>query len=485
VVKSETNAVKYTFTNGFQERACALMLQDRGFLLSSADALKPEYFVDEDVAFLSEIILDYYTRYRTHPTLNALRNEIKQYYRKYHKGDDDAKEERNDTLRLLRRLSKLALEDSEYIKDRVVEFGQFHSMRLALQSCVKTMRRSELDEAVMREMPDKVLRLVQEASAVGLGDDMGIQMFDHLDTLEELRDDDLVADPRYKVKTGYKKLDYYVRDGLGAGELGVVIGESGLGKSMLLSNFAANAAYMGKKVCYITLELKPFDVVCRILAKMTGSTIEDTEKGTENYVDGLAKVRKLGSGYLRVKYYPPGRATVNAIRSYIMRSLLHDQIDRYDLIIIDYADELRGADAHADSSYATYGDIYNDLINLGYDLKCPVWTASQVNRGAYGEDVVRKEHISDSLKKVMKADLVLAICQSPEEELMNRARFFITKNRRGSSNKNIHVFYKPAKALFKERKFEDGSEKKKKARKRGTKKKKTDAQRRKKAGLSK
>lgn len=441
---------KYDFTNGFQTHAVALLLQDESFLTSALDAIDPDYFVSEDLAFIVDLVLDYYREYRKHPTLVALRQKVKDYYKQF--GEDEEGECRR-TLRLLKKLASRDVKDQQYIRDRIIAFGRWNSMRVGLQKAAQLMKQSESDEDKRMEIPDTVMEVVRKAGLVGIGGDPGIQLFEHLDSLSNLRDSDIGSQPQFKCLTGFKALDRLSRGGIGAGEIGVVIAESGMGKSMFLANIAANACIMGKRVVYITLELHPYDCAVRILARMSKVSIDDVEKESQDYKAALKRIRKLGSGYLRVKYFPPGRATVNDIRAYITRTLLQDGIAKADLIVVDYADEIRGGSDES-NSYAQYGDIYSDLINMSYDLHTPIWTASQVNRMGYGEDIIRKEHISDSMKKVMKADLVLSICQTPEEEVDDRARLYIAKSRRGISNKVIPLIYRPERALFKERQSE-------------------------------
>ena len=99
-----------------------------------------------------------------------------------------------------------------------------------------------------------------------------------------------------------------------------------------------------------------------------------------------------------------------------------------DLIIVDYADLLRG---HGKEIRHELGNIYEDLRGLAGEYEIPVWTASQANRSALEDDIIGAEKIAESYSKIMTADFVLSLSRKIEDKLANTGRWHVIKNRFG------------------------------------------------------
>ena len=73
--------------------------------------------------------------------------------------------------------------------------------------------------------------------------------------------------------------------------------------------------------------------------------------------------------------------------------------------------------------------IYEWYRAFGGDNNFPVWTASQVGRGAYTKEIITEADISEDIGKANTADVVIAICQTLEEVEKDRCRLFLAKAR--------------------------------------------------------
>ena len=124
------------------------------------------------------------------------------------------------------------------------------------------------------------------------------------------------------------------------------------------------------------------------------------------------------------------------------------QDKRPDVVIVDYADLLRGPGQ--EKRHELEG-IYEDLRGLAGEYDIPVWTASQANRSALEEDVIGAEKISESYGKVMVADFVISLSRKVQDKLAGTGRWHVIKNRFGpdgitlpskmnTSNGQIHIY---------------------------------------------
>jgi hypothetical protein len=99
-----------------------------------------------------------------------------------------------------------------------------------------------------------------------------------------------------------------------------------------------------------------------------------------------------------------------------------------DLVIVDYADLLRGAGKEIRHEL---GNIYEDLRGLAGEYEIPVWTASQANRSALEDDIIGAEKIAESYSKIMTADFVLSLSRKIEDKIAGTGRWHVIKNRFG------------------------------------------------------
>jgi replicative DNA helicase len=151
---------------------------------------------------------------------------------------------------------------------------------------------------------------------------------------------------------------------------------------------------------------------------------------------------------LVIKFYPTKTATISTIRSHLQQ--LRNNKFYPDLVIVDYADLLKPTSNYNDQ-YADLGATFADLRGLAGELNIPVWTATQVNRAGIMADAPDIEHVSDSLQKMMIADIAIAIAMTKEERAVHRARLFIQKNRNGPAKREVQIhtaydrmcFYRP------------------------------------------
>ena len=447
---SETNGVakppKYPFALGFQKDVLALMTRDPGFLMEMSDALDAKYFDGDALTIVARLLIGHAKKYGQRPSKNSLLTRVMRHFEKYEL-DDDLQEE---VLQLIHNLYRRELpSDLAFVREQVADFGRLAALKWALHDSVDLLAKHPADLVKQQQ----IVPLLTKALSVGTGQRIGIQLFDAPDEPSRFRGQE--GDPQRKVPTPWPTLNYARRGGLGAGELGVILGEPARGKSMALVNIAAHAALVGRRVVYVSTELREYDVICRLLARMTKRELPEVEDEHPDF-KSAAQALKGGDRYIRVAAIRRG-APVTVIRSLVSRIVANDGVDP-EVLVIDYADELspsRSDFHHGDSAsehgYYAYGDIYYELTNLATDYHCPIWTASQVNRLAYGAESFGMEAASDSIKKAQVADAILCLCQSDDEEKTNRMRIWVDKLRRGKSKFSIGLKVDFLRCMMRER----------------------------------
>jgi replicative DNA helicase len=229
------------------------------------------------------------------------------------------------------------------------------------------------------------------------------------------------------VPTGIDELDKkdIFNGGLGAGEIGVIVAPTGVGKSHFLTMLGSNALRHNVDVLHYTFELSETAVGVRYDSNLcdieSNNVIESKDKILDAY-----KGMKLGR--LIIKEFPTNTASIYTIRSHIER--LDVKGFKPGLVIIDYADIMRST-RQFDSLRHELKLIYEELRGFATEKHIPIWTASQSNKEGSNSDIVDLSNMAEAYGKAMVADVVLSISRRAHEKSTGWGRLFVAKNRAG------------------------------------------------------
>jgi len=274
-------------------------------------------------------------------------------------------------------------------------------------------KRQELERAILKAADllekgefEPVEKLIKDAVQISLQRDMGTDYF--ADPKERLNK---YFNQGGQVSTGWPKLDQVMYGGMSRGELNIVAGGSGSGKSLLMMNLALNWLQRGLSGAYISLELSEQLTSLRTDAMLTNMSTKEIRK---NIDDTELKVKMAGKkfGQYRVKSMP-SQSSVNAIRAYIKEVQIQTGI-KIDFVMIDYLDLVMPSTTKVDPSDQFIKDKYvsEELRNLAIELGILLVTASQLNRGAVEEIEFDHSHIAGGISKINTADFLFGIFTS-------------------------------------------------------------------------
>lgn len=413
------------FNEYFQVRALALMVRDSGFVRDHFDVINPSYFDDPLDATICRVVLQYHLKYGRAPSAEEAVVLVGDYVARNRVSLDTHK----SLVDKLTQSYTLDLLDIDFVKDKMIEFARFQSLKSGVLSCIDLLGKADADS--MPRIADEMQRTLEKAARVGEVStrNLGVNLVDVLPNIRDFMLQDSRYDPTKVVPTGWPTIDRSRRGGLGAGELGVIMGPTKRGKSIALVNLSAIGTLLGKVVYYYTYELHEADVILRHAIRLTGvpERLIMAENPDPQYMERMRNLVQTEKK-LFVKYEKPNSVGVSWIRSHLTRSCsLYDH--RPGLIIVDYADKLLSK--YTDSTYMAGGDVYTGLIGIANDFDCPVWTASQVGRGSWSNELIDMNSAADSVRKMTDADLVITLNQTREEKANQKMRLYVAGGRRG------------------------------------------------------
>ena len=388
------------YGHSFQIKALGILITDRDFLQQIADIVSPEYFDNDAGKWVIQKILKYFDKYKTIPTMEVFKVEIE-------KLDKELQSVAiKDILKQSYKASKAT--DLEYVKETFLDFCKNQTLKNALMNSVDLLEMGAYDD--IRGLIDKALK-------AGTERDIGHEYIAELE-------DRFREEARNTIGTPWPLINNLLGGGLGQGDLGLIAGGPGGGKSWALVALGAQAVKLGYTVIHYTLELSEKYVGRRYDACFTEIPVQDIVESKDKVKDTIENLR----GGLYIREYPAGQATVNTIHAHIEKCV--QQNIEPDLIIVDYADLLTSKTSKEKRD--KLDDIYTSLRGLATELKVPIWTASQVNRSGAREEIIQGDRMAESYSKMMITDFAMSLSRSAEDKENGTGRWHVMKNRYGA-----------------------------------------------------
>ena len=400
------------FGKSFQESLCVLVLEDRPFADQILEVFDITYLELGYLRLFVSKIMTYRDKYGVHPTKKIMGTIIK----------SDLEKENQGLQKQLRdyfaRMSVSdSLKDAEFVKDKALEFCRKQNLKGAMLKSVDLLQTCSFDE---------ISTIINDALVLGSDSNFG---YDYLTDFEKRFE----IKSRNPISTGWNEIDGICRDGLGCGELGVVIAPTGAGKSMVLTHLGANALMRGVNVVHYTLELSDTTIASRYDSCITGVPLNDLFSFKELIFDKVESIK----GKLIVKEYPTKSASTRTIKNHLEK-LVTRGINP-GLVIVDYGDLLRPVTTRAEKR-SELESIYEELRSIGQEFECPIWTASQTNRSGLNAEVITMESISEAFSKCFVADLIFSVSRTKEDKTANSGRIYVAKNRNGPDGLVYPIF---------------------------------------------
>ena len=385
------------YGHSFQIKALAILITDRDFLQQTSDIVSPDYFDNDAGKWIINKTLKYYNEYKTVPTMEVFKVEV----------ESINQELQNVAVKDLLKQAYKASEstDLEYVKDTFLDFCKNQTLKGALIKSVDLLELGDYDD---------IRNLIDRALKAGTERDIGHEYVTEFE-------DRFRQEARNTIATPWPLINKLLCGGLGQGDLGMIAGGPGGGKSWALVAIGAEAVRLGFTVIHYTLELSEKYVGRRYDACFTEIPVGDITLYKDTVKDKIENLR----GGLYIREYPAGQATVNTIHAHLEKCI--QQNIKPDLIILDYADLLTSKASKEKRD--KLDDIYTNLRGLATELKLPIWTASQVNRSGAREDIIQGDRMSESYTKMMITDFAMSLARSAEDKENGTGRWHIMKNR--------------------------------------------------------
>jgi replicative DNA helicase len=390
-----------TYGPVFQVKVLGALLTQRQFLINIIDSLDGEYFESSAHKWVVEYVQKYFSEYHTTPTVETLSIEVKKI--------------ENEVLRIsiaeaLREAYKMSDQsDLEWVENEFSTFCRNQQVKKAILNSVSLLEMNDFES---------ILQLISKA--VNAGEDKTVGLDYNLDIEARYREDD-----RNCIPFPWPVFNEITQGGYGKGDLVLVFGNPGGGKSWAITAMGAYAAALGYNVVHYSLELGEGYVGKRYDAIFSGIDVDKLHLHRKEVDEIVGKVK----GKVIIKEYPPKRASFDVIEAHLQQ-LEHQNDFKPDLIIIDYLDYMRTRSRKERKE--EIDDVYVAAKAFAKEKGIPVVSPSQANRGAAKSDIIEGDNAAGSYEKIMIGDIILSLARKRKDKIEGTGNWHIMKNRYGA-----------------------------------------------------
>lgn len=417
-------SAKYPYNTEYQTGIVSLILKDPTFYSRYKSVLQSSYFEFKHLATLVRLVEEHHDTYQKVPDKVSLRQALQEFSERYKLASNVIE----SYLSTIDTVYRHPTPDMDATIDRITDFGRRRAIKEAISKTVDMIDDPEADM-------DDVGTILSRANRVGTEiTDTGTDFFQKALDIPKLYDAPSEKGVGLHIPTGLPTLDASTRGGPSTGQVVMILGMPGAGKSMLIASIGAHAVMNGYPTLHITLgDLQEVDVGLRYAARFTELGMDEILDDPEGqYVERMKTYIDDNNMYLKIKYWPARVADINMIRGYISQRIQEDKVQPR-VIIVDYPDKMR----YQGDSFVGLGHLYDHLNMIANDFGCVVYAPHQPTRYAPQgvSEVMTMANTQESWKIPQVVDIWMSLNQSPQEHRASPpvCRVWVDKCRRGKA----------------------------------------------------
>jgi len=395
-----------TFDLGFEEELLAQCLKDVEFTKTAFRLVEAHHFSSPIHAWVWKVIAETWKNFAERPSVKVFSARAER--------DWPSEAERTVGLELVVKLFRLKPESPRASLAELQRFVRFVGLQVAMEGAVKALEKDNIDKAfeVVRKA---ILRDLRPKS---YKESKWIEEFEQRQRDRKHRAEH--PDEYVSIPTGLKRLDDVV-SGLQAGEVGLVVGTTGRGKSIFLNHLGYQAILHGYGVVHFSLEMPVRQVAARydsrftMLAHKKFKAFDFTGEELRMIEARLTKMREKLSGKLRIVSMPLRRCDIHAVKNTVEEVRGEMKVD---LVIVDSGDHMQSV-VRYDAKRLEQAEVYWDLKTLAEEDALAVWSSTQAGR-EWENRVAGSEAVSESYDKARIADMILTLNQPSRKSRSTR-----------------------------------------------------------------
>jgi len=413
----ERNIVHEAFHNA------SFFLKIRKYIDTTKDKGK-SYFNDDNLQKIFNLACAYFDKYQKIPQ----KNEVEFLLTKIEKDEDK--------LMLVKSCLGFVFDLKDKLNPDLIddETKQFIKKARAFEGFLKGQVEFEKGNY------DRLAEIFQESAQVNFDKDLGVSVKD-VDKVFGLME---TITPDATISTGMKSLDRLLDGGFSKKTLISLASPPGIGKTLILGNFAIQAFLQGKKALVYSFEVSDARLLQRYFSNFLRQTKTQLLINNEKLKEVAKEYMSDKDGDVVLKVYPPNTICTHDLMAHINDlKMYNDWVP--DIIIVDYLLIMNANDARlsVDDSYHNFKRVAEDLRSMAMELNVPVLTAVQINRDGMDDAggskaITTAKQISESRGIYDTVDFFATINQTARQKTKSELMLYVDKNRNGATGEKIY-----------------------------------------------
>jgi replicative DNA helicase len=390
--------VTVKFDLEFETQILAQAIRDDAFVKSAIRICEQHHFGTREHAWIWGVISDVWKKYHERASGKIIVSRAKIDHPDHKK-----------RLPYLKLASKLARTKPRHPKAALEELSRFIrevNLQLALEKSADALSKGNLETAELAV--SRLDRTVCERKYTL------VPWIEGFTERQDARRYEREHPGEFKViPTGWKTLDKALNGGMRAGELGIIMGTTGRGKSIAATNVTMASVRRLHNTLYIVTEMSARQVAQRQDAIWTGMRYDQFKTWSFDAAElrviaaALKRSLKRFTNKLHIASIPVRSSTIIDVR-YMLDDLSSEHDFTPDIIVFDSGDHLRSTDKSLDSYRLRQADVYWELKRLAEEDGFIVWSTVQAGK-EYANVTATSEATSESYDKGRIADAIISI----------------------------------------------------------------------------
>lgn len=387
------------FDLAFETQILSQALRDDVFLKKAVRICDQHHFGTKEHAWIWGVIADTWRKYHERASGKLILSKAKV--------DHPDPDKRKPFLALARKLVRVKPSHPKAALDELNGFVREVNLHLALEKSADALSKGELEAA--ERAVSKVARMSARERKYTL-----VRWIEEFEARQDARRYEAEHPGEFKViPSGWKTLDKALGGGSRIGELNLIMGTTGRGKSVGATNVAMAAVKRLHPTLYIATEMPARQIAQRQDTIWTGmrydqfKTWDFRPSERRAMTRHLKRVAKLWSNMFHIASFPVRSADITDVRQ-LLADLLEDHDFRPEIIVVDSGDHLRSSDKTLDSYRLQQADVYWELKRLGEEDGYVVWSTVQAGK-EYAVTTATSEATSESYDKARISDMIISL----------------------------------------------------------------------------
>lgn len=363
---------------------------------------KPDFFKSDSFQAIFKITKIFWDKYHEVPTADQLKESIRL--------DKDTKDRiEPGEIDGIYSIELIKYQD-DWLKETTELFIEYKNLTKSAVDAIGYIQKTSVNSENIKNVIETFKNIVLERNSIDFSFDEGLDFF-HPESHKQ---------PTYNTfPSGFNYIDTVLNGGFSSKSLYVFMGMPKVGKSLWLSNLAAQSVRNGHNVAVVTLEMSDRKYIKRLGANLLGIPVSDygnhaeDQGGIKKKISSITYDNLKVPGKLFVKEFPTSQASTLDIERYL-RKVEETKGIKFKVVVVDYINIMKNwRNPNSENTYMKIKQIAEDLRGVAMANEWAVITATQTKQSDFDSSDLSISSAAESSGLVATVDGMFGIIQDP------------------------------------------------------------------------